>query len=76
MLIAELIKNYVLLMKTRTLDKKMNLKSCFIYIYIYRMFSAQAVWTLTHMSHKDTEQSAIEASVMLDDVTLTDPLIR
>jgi hypothetical protein len=43
---------------------------------IYRMFSAQADWTLTHTSHKDTEQSTIEASVTLDGITLTDPLIR
>jgi hypothetical protein len=40
---------------------------------LYRMFSAQADWTL---SHKDTEQSTIEASNTLNDVILTDPLIR
>jgi hypothetical protein len=34
-------------------------------------FRAQADWTLTHTSHKDTEQSIIEASI-----TLTDKLIR
>jgi hypothetical protein len=33
-------------------------------------------WTLTHMSHKDTQQSTIEASATLDGITLTDPLIR
>jgi hypothetical protein len=43
---------------------------------IYRVFRAQADWTLTHMSHKDTEQSKIEASITLDDLTLTDSLIR
>jgi hypothetical protein len=36
--------------------------------------AAQADWT--HMSHKDTEQSTIEASITLDGVILTDPLIR
>jgi hypothetical protein len=35
------------------------------------VFRAQADWTLTHTSHKDTEQSTIEASVTLDGVTLT-----
>jgi hypothetical protein len=42
----------------------------------YRVFSVQADWTLTHTSHKDTERSTIEASITLDGVTLTDPLIR
>jgi hypothetical protein len=42
----------------------------------YRMFSAQADWTLTHTSHKDTEQSTRESSITLDAVTLTDPLMR
>jgi hypothetical protein len=41
-------------------------------IYIYRVFKAQANQTLTHTSHKDTEQSTIEASITLDGVTLTD----
>jgi hypothetical protein len=36
----------------------------------------QADWSLTHTSHRDTEQSTIEASVTLDRVTLTDLLIR
>jgi hypothetical protein len=36
----------------------------------------EADWTLTHTSQRDTEQSAIEASITLDGVTLTDPLIR
>jgi hypothetical protein len=40
------------------------------------MFRAQADWTLTHMSHKDTEQSTIEASITLDGVILTNSLIR
>jgi hypothetical protein len=31
---------------------------------------------MTHTSHKDTEQSTIEASITLNDVTLTDSLIR
>jgi riboflavin synthase alpha subunit len=39
---------------------------------IYRVFRAQADWTLTHTSHKVTEQIAIEASITLDGVTLTD----
>jgi hypothetical protein len=43
---------------------------------IYRVFKAEADWTLTHMSHKDTEQSTIEASITLDGVTLPDSLIR
>jgi hypothetical protein len=43
---------------------------------LYRVFSAQADGTLTHTSHEDTEQSTIEASITLDGVTLTDPLIR
>jgi hypothetical protein len=38
-------------------------------------FSAQADRTSTHTSQKDTEQSTIEASMTLDGVTLTDPLI-
>jgi hypothetical protein len=41
----------------------------------YRQFGAQADWTLTHTSHK-TQQSMIEASIILDVVTLTDQLIR
>jgi hypothetical protein len=40
------------------------------------VFRAQADWTLTHTSHKDTEQSTIEASITLNGVTLTDLLIR
>jgi hypothetical protein len=40
------------------------------------MFSAQADLTLTHTSHKDTEQSTIEAYITPDGVILTDPLIR
>jgi hypothetical protein len=43
---------------------------------LYRVFRAQADWTLTHGSHKDTEQSTIEASITLDGVTLTESLIR
>jgi hypothetical protein len=46
------------------------------YIIKYRVFSEQADWTLTHMSHKDTKQSTVEANITLDGVTLTDPLIR
>jgi hypothetical protein len=41
-----------------------------------RVFRAQADRTLTHTSHKETEQSTIEASITLDGVTLTDSLIR
>jgi hypothetical protein len=43
---------------------------------LYRVFSAQAKQTLAHMSHKDTQQSTIEASVTFDGVTLNDSLIR
>jgi hypothetical protein len=35
-----------------------------------------ADWTLTETSHKDTEQSIMEASITLDGVTLSDSLIR
>jgi hypothetical protein len=42
----------------------------------YRVFRAQDDWTLTHTSHKDTEQCKIEASITLDGITLTDSLIR
>jgi hypothetical protein len=45
-------------------------------LHIYRVFRAQAGWTLTHTSHKDAEQSTTEASITLDGVTLTDSLIR
>jgi hypothetical protein len=45
-------------------------------VCMYRVFRAQADWTLTHTSHKNTEQSTIEASITTDGVTLTDPLIR
>jgi hypothetical protein len=43
---------------------------------IYRAFSTQADWTLTPTSHKDTEQSIIEAYIILDGLTLTESLIR
>jgi hypothetical protein len=43
---------------------------------LYRVFTAQADWTLTHTSHTDTEQMTIEASITLDGVTRTDSLIR
>jgi hypothetical protein len=42
----------------------------------YRVFRAQADWTLIHTSHKDTEQSIIEATITLDGVTRTDLLLR
>jgi hypothetical protein len=42
---------------------------------LYRMFRAQADWTLTHTSHKGTEQSTIEASITLDGVTRTNSLL-
>jgi hypothetical protein len=45
-------------------------------VRIYRVFSARADWTLAHTSHKDTEESTIEAYVTLDVLTLTDSLIR
>jgi hypothetical protein len=45
-------------------------------IIFYYVFRAQADWTWTHTSHKDTEHSTIEASITLDVVTLTDSLIR
>jgi hypothetical protein len=44
--------------------------------YLYRVFSAQADWKLTHMSHKDIEHTTIEASITLDGVILTDSLTR
>jgi hypothetical protein len=40
-------------------------------IKLYRVFGAQADRTSTHTSHKDTEQSTIEASITLDGLTLT-----
>jgi hypothetical protein len=43
---------------------------------IHRVFSVQTDWTLTHTSHKYTEQSTIEASIILDGVTPTDSLVR
>jgi hypothetical protein len=43
---------------------------------VHHVFSAQTDWTLTHMSHKDREQSTMEASITLNGVTLTDSLIR
>jgi hypothetical protein len=43
---------------------------------LYRVLSEQADWTLTHTSHKDTEQNTIEASITLDGVILTGSLIR
>jgi hypothetical protein len=46
------------------------------YIINYLVFRAQANWTLTDMRHKDTEQSTIKASTIIDGVTLTDSLIR
>jgi hypothetical protein len=45
-------------------------------VNVYRVFRAQADWTLTHTSHEETEHSTIEASLTLDGVTLTDPLIK
>jgi hypothetical protein len=36
-----------------------------------RVFRAQADWALTHASHRDTEQSTIEACMTLYGVTLT-----
>jgi hypothetical protein len=43
---------------------------------LYRVFRAQAYSTLTHKSHKDTEQSTLDAFITLDGITLSDPLIR
>jgi hypothetical protein len=40
-------------------------------LMLYRVFRAQADWTLTYTSHKDTEQSTLEVSITLDGVTLT-----
>jgi hypothetical protein len=39
------------------------------------VFRAQADWALIHMSHRETEQSTIEASITLGGVTLNDSLI-
>jgi hypothetical protein len=36
-----------------------------------RVFIAQADWKLIHTSHKDTEESKMEASITLGDVTPT-----
>jgi hypothetical protein len=38
-------------------------------------FSAQVDLTLIHTSHKDTEQSTIEAAIALNGVTRTDSLL-
>jgi hypothetical protein len=38
----------------------------------YQVFRTQADWTLTHTSHKDTEQRTTEASITLNGITLTD----
>jgi hypothetical protein len=43
---------------------------------IYRVFSVQAEWTLTHANHEDAEQSTVKASMTLVGVTLTDSLMR
>jgi hypothetical protein len=48
----------------------------FVSVFLYRVFSAQDEWILTHTSHKVTEQSTTENSITLDGVTLTHPLIR
>jgi hypothetical protein len=57
-------------------NQKKSVNTLCGHIYIKRVFSAQADWILTHRSHKDTEQSTIEASITLDDVTLTGPKAR
>jgi hypothetical protein len=43
--------------------------------WIYRVFRAETDWTLAHTSHKNTEQSTVEASITLDGVTRTDSLL-
>jgi hypothetical protein len=43
--------------------------------HTYRVLSKQADWTSTHTSHKDTEQGTAEASITLDGITWTNPLI-
>jgi hypothetical protein len=43
---------------------------------LYRVFRAQADWTLTDTSHKDTEQSTIEASITFNGIALIDSQIR
>jgi hypothetical protein len=45
-------------------------------INVYRVFRSRADWTLTHTSHKDTEQSTTQVSITPDGVTMTDSLIR
>jgi hypothetical protein len=62
--------------KNVTYETEIWLGDVLIYMVIYRVFKAEADWTLTHMSHKDTEQSTIEASITLYGVTLPDSLIR
>jgi hypothetical protein len=44
-------------------------------ISLYRVLSAQADWTLTHKSHKGTEQSTVEATITLDGVEVIDSLL-
>jgi hypothetical protein len=46
------------------------------FVYIYRVFRAQADWTWTHTSNEDTEESTIEASITHYGATVTDSLIR
>jgi hypothetical protein len=53
-------------------SKEQSFQLCFS---LYRVFRAQDDWTLTHTSHKGTEQRTIEASISLECVTLTDSLI-
>jgi hypothetical protein len=53
-------------MARRLLDRKQR-----VFHAIYGVFNAQADWTLTHTSHKGTEQSTIGASIAFDSATMT-----
>jgi hypothetical protein len=44
--------------------------------YQIRLISERADWTFTDTSHKDTEHVIIKASITLDEIPLTDSLIR
>jgi hypothetical protein len=51
-------------------------ETLFLTSAILWVFRVQADWTLTHTSHKDTEQSTTEVSITLDGITWTDSLLR
>jgi hypothetical protein len=72
---------YCIIPKDRTIGRLWNIWTEILKLFVYLSGLATDVhvasWLdMTHTSHKDTEQSTIEASITLDGVTLTDPLIR